>query len=322
MAAFTHSVVVQNEAVTAGTVVSYDLPVGALSHLFLTLKFLQNLANTQVTFANIVAMLSKVEILYKGQAIISMNGLDLAALSAHIVGFVPWHINYMGDDNNVLSYTWLIPFGRRPFRGDECFPSTKRGEFILQITYGSSFTNIDGVYCQVEAVELPEAGPAQFLKATVLTGTPTATGQFDMELPIGNVISDLIIFGTTIPAAGVATVTVGDLQIRKNNKEILYSKANFETLHAMQGLFRSCPRDFGSHIHQIDGAAYAQYMDSSAVKAANHQFPNHLRVAFDPLGDGSYGLATADATSLCVRFTAGDTNAIRVLPVELIRVGA
>ena len=321
MAVFTHSVVAQNEAVTAGTVVSYDLPVSPMSFVVLTLKFLQNLANTQILIANIMAAISKVEVLYKGQAVISMSGLDLGALNAHILSFVPWAVNCVGDNNDVLSYSWIIPFGRRPYSPDEAFPSTKRGELVLQITYAASFTNLDAVYCQVESVELPEASPSKFVKATTLVGTPAATGQFDVSLPIGNVISDLLLWATTIPSADTATRTIEDLQVRKGNKEIFYSKANFESLHAIQGLFAQMPVQFGSHIHQLDGASYAQYMDTSAVKAANHMFPNHLHVPLDVLGDGTYALETADATSLCVRVTAGDTNALRVVPVEIVKVG-
>jgi len=319
---FTHNVVVQNEAVTAGTVVSYDLPVAPLSFIALTLKMIQNLANTQMLIANIMAAISKVEVLYKGQAVISMNGLDLGALDAHLLGFVPWRVNALGDDNEVASYTWIIPFGRRPYFPGEAFPSTKRGELVLQVTYPSSFTNMDAVYCQVEAVEIAEAAPSAFIKATTLVGTPAATGQFDVSLPIGNVISDLIIWGTTIPSAGTATRTITDLQVRKSGVETHYSKANFETLHALAGLFQLCPVAYGSHIHQIDGAAYAQYMDSSPVKASNHMFPNHLRVAFDVLGDGSYALDTAGSSSLVVRVTAGDTNALRVIPIEIVKVGS
>ena len=42
---FIHSVLAQNEAVTAGTVISYDLPVNPLSFIMCTLKFQQNKAN-------------------------------------------------------------------------------------------------------------------------------------------------------------------------------------------------------------------------------------------------------------------------------------
>jgi len=319
---FTHSVVAQNESVTAGTVVSYDLPVSPLSMVFLTLRFLQNQANTQLTFANIPAMISKVEVLYKGQAVISLSGLDLIALNAFILGFEPWVVNDGGDDNDVRAFTWVIPFGRKPYSISEAFPATKRGELVLQITYATSFTQIDTVTCQVESVELPEASPDRFVKATTLVGTPAATGQFDIELPIGNMISDLIVYGTTIPSGATATKTINDVQIRKNNAEIYFSKANFETILAMAGLFSKCPDRMGSHIHQLDAAAYAQYMDTLPVKSKQCVVPNHIRIPFDVLHDGTYGLVTEDATSLCVRFTVGDTNAIRVIPIEIVKVGA
>ena len=320
MDVFNHSVVVQNEAITAATVVSYDLPVNPLSHLLLTIKFAQNQANTQLTFANIAAMLSKVEVLYKGSAVASYSGVDLLALNCLLLGFVPWRVNATGDDNELLAYTWVIPFGRNPYRPDEAFPKTERGKMTLQITYAASFTQIDTTYLQVEAVELPAASPTRFLKVTTLTGTPAATGQFDVNLPIGNIITDLILFGTTIAAGATATTTISAVQIRRNNAEHMYGLSNFETLLGMQGLWQRPVGDYSAHIHQIDGAAFAQYMDSGPVKSKAGMIPNHLRIPFDVLGDGTYGLDTGGATSLVLRVTAGDTNAIRVLPCELISV--
>ncbi len=76
---FTHSVIVPNESVTAGTSPSWDCPVSPLSHLLCTVKFAQNQANTQLTFANIALMISKLEVLYKGSAVCSLNGIDLMA---------------------------------------------------------------------------------------------------------------------------------------------------------------------------------------------------------------------------------------------------
>jgi len=39
---------------------------------------------------------------------------------------------------------------------------------------------------------------------------------------------------------------------------------------------------------------------------------------FDPMMDGMYVLDTAGASDIVARIYAGDTNAIRVLPLELI----
>ena len=319
---FTHSVVVPNESVTANTSPSYDLPVSSLSHLLVTVKFAQNVANTQLAFANVAAMINKLEVLYKGSGVFSTNGLDMLAVGLLVCNFESWGVNTLGDDNELRSFTFLVPFSRQLYSPVECYPPTSRGELVIQITWASSFTEIDGVSLQVESVELPDAHPERFLKVTSSAVTPTATGDFDVELPIGNQISDVVLWGTTIPAADVATTTIQEIQIRKNNSEYMYSKTFFESLHNMMGRLRAAPGYWASHVHQLDGAAYAQYMDTGAVKPSNHILSNHLLVPFDVRRDGVHILRTDDAKDLNIRIKAGDLNPVRVIPCEVVAVGA
>lgn len=315
---FTHSVLAPNKSVTAGTVVSYDLPVNPLSHVLMTLTFSQNQANTQLAFANIPAMISKIEVLYKGSAVYSLNGLDALALGIMVCGFESWLVNYAGADNDLVSLTFLVPMGRTLYNPVECFPRSTRGELILQVTYASSFTQIDTVLAQFETIELPEAAPDKFLKATTLSVTPTATGQLDIDLPIGNLVSDLVLWGTTIPSGSTATTTIDELEIRVDNDERFYSRTFFETLHNMAGMKRAAPGYLGNHIHQIDGAAFAQYMDSSANKPSNHILSNHLHVPFDINQDGKFILDAKGLSSFVLRIQAGDTNALRCVPCEIV----
>jgi len=319
---FTHSVVVPNESVTAGTSPSWDLPVSPLSHCLLTIKFAQNQANTQLAFANIAAMIDKVEVLYKGSGVTSLNGIDLLACGLFVCNFESWGINANGDDNDLLSFTFLIPFGRRLYSPVECYPSQSRGELVLQITWAASFTQIDGVSLQVEAVELPGATPERFLKMTTSAVTPTGTTEFDMELPIGNQISDIVLWGTTIPAADVATRTISRIQVRKNNSEFMYSTTNFETLQNMSGMVRAAPGYWAGHEHRELGAAFAQYSDNSLVKPGNHILANHLHVPFDIRQDGMHILQTSDANDLNIRIKPDVAAAVRMIPCEIVAVGA
>ena len=156
---FIHSVLAQYETVTAGTVVTYDLPVNPLSFILLTLRFQQDQADVQLDWDDVDAMLSKVEVLYKGSAIQSYNGSDLEALDAKLLGYVPAIHNRYGDDDDYTYFTFLVPLGRKVYDPNECFPRSIRGELHLQITYASSFTDIDGVKACIETVELPEATP-------------------------------------------------------------------------------------------------------------------------------------------------------------------
>ena len=86
---FIRSVLAQDETITVSTVVTYDLPVNPLSHILFTLLF----ANDTGTITNYkalesaLAQVSKVEILYRGQAIISGSLADVARLMEYLTGW-------------------------------------------------------------------------------------------------------------------------------------------------------------------------------------------------------------------------------------------
>lgn len=322
MAEFIHSVLAQNEAVTAGTVISYDLPVNPLSFILCTLRFQQNKADLQMDWDNVDAMISKIEILYKGSAIWSSNGSDLEAVDAMLLGFVPWIHNRYGDDNEYTYFTFLIPLGRRLYDPRECFPRSTRGELILQVTYQSAFSEIDGVSAQFETVELPDATPERFLRVTTLSVTPTAAGEMDVELPIGNLLAAVMFFGTTYPLADANTQTLTYSQLLIDNQRRYFSHTNFECWNQLAAMRYKAPTEHGYHIHQLDSAAYAQYMDTSVVKYRNNRAVQHLMWDFDPMRDDLYLLNTQGASDIVARIYAGDTNALRVLPCELVAAGA
>jgi len=315
---FIHSVLAQNEAVVAGTTVTYDLPVNPLSFILLTLKFKQDKADLQLDWDNVDAMLSRVEVLLEGSAIFRANGSDLEALDAMLLGFVPWINNRLGDDDEETSFTWLIPMGRYPYHPAECFPRSSRGELQLQITYQAAFSDIDVVRAQIETLEIPEASPERFLKVTTLSVTPTAAGELDIELPIGNILAGALFFGTTVPLAGADLATLAYSQLLADNIRRYFSHTNFESWGQLPAVNFRPPTEHGYHIHQIDEAAYAQFMDTSVVKYRNDRCIQHRLWNFDPTRDGTYLFDTTGLSQLVARIYAGDTNAIRVLPIELV----
>jgi len=317
MARFIHSVLSQDTTVAAGDVNTLDLPVNPLSHILITMRFVQNLANTFLVFANILALIDRIEVLFKGSAVYSMSGADCVACGLFINGFESWGVNADGNDNDLRSFTFLVPLTRTLYDPNECFHRSRRGELQLQITYNATFTEIDGVTEQIETVELPDAVPRHFLKQTTLSVTPGATGQLDINLPIGNDITDLVLFGTTIPAAAVATTTINDVRILVDNVTEFYSLANFETVHNMAGRQRAAPGYWGSHVHQDTAALYNQFQDVSVNAPADHILSQYLHVPFDVLKDGVYRLETGGKSDVIVRIDAGDTSAVRVIPAEL-----
>lgn len=316
---FIHSVLAQNEAVVAGTVVSYDLPVNPLSHIMLTLKFAQNKALEALDMDNVDAMIAKVEVLYKGSAIYSSNGSDLVAVGGMICGFEPWTQNAGGVDDDERAYTFIIPLGRRPFDPKECFPRSTRGELILQITYRAAFVDIDTVRAQIETIELPDAMPERYLRITTLTATPTAIGEYDMELPIGHVISNVIFWGTTKPAGDLDTATLQYGQLLIDNQRRYYSHVNYESWRNLAAIRQRPLTAHAYHHHQSQAAVYAQWQFTSSVLYRNDWLCQHVMWEFDPLRDGTYLLDTKGASDVVARIYAGVANALRVLPCELIR---
>jgi hypothetical protein len=319
---FIHSVLAQYEAVTANTVITYDLPVNPLSFILVTLKFQQDQADVQLDWDDVDAVINKLEVLYKGSAIQSYSGSDLEALDAMLLGYVPSIHNRYGDDDDYTYFTFLVPLGRKVYDPLECFPRSTRGELLLQITYQSAFTDIDGVYACIETVELPEATPQRYLRVTTLTVTPSAAGELDVELPIGNTLAAVLFFGITYMLADTYLNTLQYSQLLVDNTRRYFSHTNFENWHQLAFLKRRPPTEHGYHFHQLDSAAYAQYMDTAVVKYRNDRALQHHLWDFDPTGDGLYLFDTKGASDIVARIYAGDTNQIRVLPCELVNVGA
>lgn len=320
MAEWIHSVLAQNEAVVAGTVITYDLPVNPLSFILLTLRFQQNKADLQMDWDNVDAMIAKVEVLYKGSAIYSSNGSDLEALDNCLLGYEAWICNRLGDDDEYTWCTFVLPLTRKLYSPNEAFPASTRGELVLQITYQAAFSEIDNVSVQIETVELPDASPSRYLRVTTLSVTPTAVGELDVELPIGNVLAGVLFFGTTVPLADDNTQTLTYSQLLIDNVRRYFSHTNFECWRQLAALLHKPPIAHGYHIHQIDGATYAQYMDTSVVKYRNDRSIQHLWWDLDPTRDDTYLLDTAGASDIVARIYAGDQNALRVLPCELVGV--
>lgn len=323
MADFIHSVLAQDETVAAGSVVTYNLPINPMSHILLTPRFLNLTANTKATLANILATISKLEVLFRGQAIISLSGRDLFAYTTLLTGNYITLENVINLVNAARFASIVIPFGHSTFNPSECFPKTMKGELQLQVTYAASFTNITTVTMQIETIELPGAAPKQYLKATTLTKTPTATGDHDVDLPIGNTLLGCVLFSTTIPATTAYTTSIDQVKLLVDNMEKLYSRSNWESLHSFFAVLTSPPNAWSEKIHMENiNATYAQNADTNPEEQADTDLANYALLDCDPTRNGAYAIDTRGKSRVHLRITAGDTGLIRVVPIELVKVGA
>jgi len=294
---YNRSVIAQNTSITAGQVITLDLPVNPLSHLMVNLQGLN--VTDEATLAQILARITKIEVLHRGASIFNLSGADTHTMNAIYFGQMPILTNQVATDNATRNVTLIVPFGRSLYNKDECFPATRKGELQLQITFNSTETEIDNLVLQVEAIELFGAEPKQFLKLTTLTKTPTATGDLDIDLPINNRLAGLGLFSTTVPTGTATTKTINSVKMLADNKENMFSLANWESLH-------------GELLNRI---GHREDYDGSAD---NDDIRQYAIMDFSPMRMDDFLVETKGFANLKLRINAGDTNVLRVIPWELV----
>jgi len=294
---YTRSVIAQNQSVEAGSVSTWDLPVNPISHLIITIRGLN--VSDEASVEQILERLKKIEVLYKGSSIASISGTDLHKLDAILLGKMPLLFNQVATDNAARALSLVLPFGRKLLDPNEAFPASSRGELKLQITLSETETDIDNITLQIETVEMPEAKPKQYLKVTTLSLTPTSGIDNDIALPIGNKYAGLMLYSYTVPASTAFTATISKVKLLLNGLEQYFSSANWESLHG----------DLLNRIgHRED------YDGSADVDDLNH----YALMDFTPNNTDDFILDSKGASSLVLKVTAGNGNAIRVLPLELV----
>lgn len=322
MATILRSRVAQDEAVAAaGAVMTHDLPVNPLSVVLYTIKAQVAAAFAPATLANLLAVMSRIEVIYKGQSIVAATPADLYAVGYYLLGRAPLQGRKSTQAANARVWVTLpILFGRDWLDGKECFPAVRRGELQLQSTPAASFVGVALPTLQVETVELLDATPERFLKYTTISKTPSAAGDHDVDLPIGNPIHGITLFGTTVPVDGSENASINQLRLLMDNVEYAYAFANWESLKGHEPLW--CVPDWqgaGVVARLATGAPAGDALTDEA------EWPSAFlrQYAFLPFGRhgmDEYLLQTEGRARIHLRINADVADAIRILPIELIAV--
>jgi hypothetical protein len=270
----------------------------------------------------LLAQVQKLEVLYKGQAIISGSLTDLMMLSYLVTGAQPYGGNFIKTNNDVRWITVTVPFGRAFYSLTEAFPGTRKGELQLQITYAAAQTGIDTVIAQIETVELLDASPVAFLKYTTQSKTPSSTGWHDVDLPIGNDILGALLYATTVPTGSSFNSSIGQIKLLVDNVEYGYSFANWESCHGELLVPRS-HLWLAEHFHRGESpASWPTEFDTGIQEEDDTILQNYVYLEYDPLKNGEYAVKTTGHSRVNLRINQEPSaDAIRVLPVELVRVG-
>ena len=322
MARFLRTVVHQDVALTAAAApTEKNLGVNPISFLLFTIRAATLTVNILPTIANLLGTVGNLEVLFKGTSIVAASLADHFRMCAALWGRWGIRENIDDDVNAVTFVTVPIPFSRIPYWSREAFPASRSGDVVLKVTPAAAFAGVATVTMQVEQVELLDAVPQQFLKYTTFPKTPSIAGDHDVDLPLGNPIVGALLFGTTVPTALSFNASIGSLKLLVDNVENYYSQANWESLHN-DFIIRATPEWEIETLRMLENlaAAYTQNVETGAPADLVRMHRQYAYLDFDPVRDDQYLLDTEGRGRVHLRITADVADAIRVLPVELIRL--
>lgn len=324
---YLRSIVSDFQTLTASAdIIPVDLPVNPLSHLILTILATKNVA-ADVTklgnlFIDIISSISDCSIRHRGENVIQGSLQDLAVVNAVIHGTPPAVGGFSQADNAVQFVSVVLSFSRRLYDHMEAFPATSRGNLRFYMTSGAQSALWDAYSWGLEAVELIEDTPSQFLKYTTLSRALAAAGRQRMPLPIGNDILGCLMFDPENENIATQIYSFGKVKILKDNVEQYYAESNWESLRAT--MERRMP---GYHLawgHRHASAAADTDVGEELMIAGDRAPYQYGFLDFDPLKDGSYALDAKGVSALDLDLNAdtGSNETVRILPVELIQVGS
>lgn len=321
---YLHSIVTPNtDLVASADITPFDLPVNPLSLLLLHLQ-ITNVApaaiGTYSAIDDVITQITNINVKHKGENIISGSLRDLMVLNAVAFHLFPGATRMINTDNVIRDFVFPLCLGRRAYDPMSCFPATTRGNLRYEMTAGADGAAYDDINFSLEAVELIEATPTEYVKY-ITNARTSVIGQFDASLPIGNPILGILGFDTDINTGTTTHApSWGTVKLLKDNVEQYYPLSDVETLCAMLAMqLRSLRELDRGHVHQInDGAALSDSDDAEAL--ASHGTNGYFYLDFDPLRDGQYELETAGAADLKIRGVGEAASAIRWLPVERVSI--
>ncbi len=322
MATRNRTIIRQEQPFSAGdAAITDNLPVNPLSFVDVTIRGAAAAALTLPSYAQMLGVLTRVEIIFKGSSIISLTPADLFFLQAAmgwIRGIAQPHSDTGADR---WAVTLRVSFSRVPFWIKEGFPASRSGELQIRYTPAAAFTGVQTPSLEVETEEILDGAFANYLKYTTISRTPTATGESDVDLPIGNDIAGVLLFGTTVPTGVNVTASMREVRLLVDNQEALVPRTRWDSLHA-QAVAMAAPGSWLlEHVHRLAaGAPAGDALVEAAQQTGVHIFANYGFLEFDPLRDDAYLFHTNGRSQVKLRINADVADAQRIVPVELIKV--
>lgn len=314
-----HSVAIQEKAVSSDGVEVFDLAVNPLSVVLIAIRPLNDtgtLANYP-RYLDLVGSLNRVSIFHRGASVFSMSGRDAAALNYLRHGIMPRELN--PDDTNNERRCVILPIllGRFAFDPDSCFPASHRGELTMELDIDVADTGYDTFRYSVETIELLGASPKEFERKTTVSKTFAATGEQDFDLPNGNLVRGIMLFGTTGFTGAAPAPTWGRFQVLLDNQQFAVASSDIEVHAMVNSLMGRQPPALDLHSHQFEPVAGIE--TSGPFEQGMGGWENYAFLDFDPLRDDTFSLQTSGSSSFLVRANVETADAARVVLVEKIK---
>jgi hypothetical protein len=320
-----HSVAVQERAVAADGVETFDLSVNPLSVVLLNIRPLNDNAalGSFQRAMGLAGSINRATINWLGSSVVSMSGRDIVALNYFRHGMIPFEANGDDTDNERRCLTLPILLGRFAYDKKSCLPATRRGELTMELDIDIADTGYDGFRYSVETVELLGADPSEYERKITVSKTFAATGDQDVELPIGHDVRGVLLFGTT-PFGGAAPApSWGRVSLMLNNEQVGYSSTDFEVAHQLVQLMGRQPPTGEFHTHRSDVTQASATQESGGPidgGAGGEGFENYAYLDCDPTRDDDFSIPTKGANDFLIRTTAETADAVRAIPVERIKL--
>jgi hypothetical protein len=289
-----------SDRTSATEVLPVDLPTNPVSHLVISLCGYN--VTDEATLAEILAFLNSITVSKLGVTIANVQSEDLYGLNCYLLGRRPILTARVATNHQDRLLSLIVPFGRKPFDPDECFPATQKGELTLTMDLTVLGTSIDNGLVNVDVIQLPDAHPTHYIKCiTKVEAAPGAVGPHEVALPMGNEIVAVQLRETTFPGASSHTYGVEEAAVLVDEQEYGYSAAGAECLVGDLGL-------------RVDG-------QSGDIAASGLVLPyNTVWLDYDPRGDGQYLLDTKGRSSVKLRLNMGVNEATNITTIERVAV--
>jgi hypothetical protein len=312
---YIHSQICNNVTVTPGQTQSYDLPINPVSMILLTMRWQQAKTGpySYNMIDNILSIISKIDVTYRGRTLYSASGQDAVMMSRIISGAEPVVHNATDADSTIRMCTIPIALSPYLYSPDWASPASKRGELQLQITCATPPEEITDATYSAEVVELEAAEPKYYMQCTPHAVLPQATGNVDIDLPIGQDLCGIMLRADKVPDDDNDQCSIRSAALLIDNREEYISYASWAALRTHAQM--RAPEMLGNtrHQHAIGTTDQGDWTTETILSTSYTQHYGYIDLI--PCGMEDYILHTAGHSRIHLAIDCGDTSQIVAYPI-------